>query len=339
MDALSQDEIDELLAAISSSTDFSSSDDFDPISTRRIKIYDFKRPDRFSKSQIRKITAIYERVTRSITTSFSSRAMQMVHCHVVTVDQLTNAEFYRSMYTPSSFWFISDPSFKSKWVLSIDPQIYIAMLLSSIGFVTEDIKEKALSNREQLCLTENQFDTLQPYAVDVVNTINKYWNDSYPDSPINLSIAGKEVNPSFVGPEMGNFDDTCCLISIECKIGEVEGMINIAMPYESNRKLFTKIACEYMDQPDMYLSGNTKHSVDTGSIPVTIEALYQTEPMTMDILGNYLEQAKNDKSVFMPLGKAEDIGKILLSIGGDAVYHAHQTDETHIIINSPVKEA
>ena len=51
-EVLSQDEIDQLLTAISSGD--SDTDDFKPVSdTRKIKIYDFKRPDKFSKEQLR----------------------------------------------------------------------------------------------------------------------------------------------------------------------------------------------------------------------------------------------------------------------------------------------
>ncbi|MBR7080924.1 MAG: flagellar motor switch protein FliM, partial [Treponema sp.] len=54
-EVLSQDEIDQLLQAISSGDN--DSDDFKPVSdTRRIKIYDFRRPDKFSKEQIRTVS-------------------------------------------------------------------------------------------------------------------------------------------------------------------------------------------------------------------------------------------------------------------------------------------
>ena len=57
-EVLSQDEIDQLLQAISSGD--SGADDFKPVSdTRKIKIYDFKRPDKFSKEQIRTVQIMH----------------------------------------------------------------------------------------------------------------------------------------------------------------------------------------------------------------------------------------------------------------------------------------
>ena len=70
-EVLSQDEIDQLLQAISSGD--TETDDFKPVSdTRKIKIYDFKRPDKFSKEQIRTVQIMHETFARLTTTSLSA---------------------------------------------------------------------------------------------------------------------------------------------------------------------------------------------------------------------------------------------------------------------------
>jgi flagellar motor switch protein FliM len=58
-EVLSQDEIDQLLTAISAGD--TDTEDFRPVNdTRKIKIYDFKRPDKFSKEQIRTVSIMHE---------------------------------------------------------------------------------------------------------------------------------------------------------------------------------------------------------------------------------------------------------------------------------------
>ena len=87
-EVLSQDEIDQLLQAISSGD--TETDDFKPVNdTRKIKIYDFKRPDKFSKEQIRTVSIMHETFARLTTTSLSAQLRTMVHVHVDSVDQLT----------------------------------------------------------------------------------------------------------------------------------------------------------------------------------------------------------------------------------------------------------
>ena len=100
-EVLSQDEIDQLLMAISSGE--SENDDFKPVNdTRKIKIYDFRRPDKFSKEQMRTIQIMHETFARLTTTSLSAQLRCMVQVHVASVDQLTYEEFIRSITTPTT---------------------------------------------------------------------------------------------------------------------------------------------------------------------------------------------------------------------------------------------
>ncbi|MDR0525259.1 MAG: flagellar motor switch protein FliM, partial [Spirochaetaceae bacterium] len=69
-EVLSQDEIDQLLTAINATPE-GEIDDIKPVSEipRRVKIYDFKRPDKFSKEQIRTVSIMHETFARLTTTS------------------------------------------------------------------------------------------------------------------------------------------------------------------------------------------------------------------------------------------------------------------------------
>ena len=95
---LSQDEIDALLNAISSG------DVDNDISTtgeqKKVKIYDFKRPDKFSKDQIRTLQMMHDTFARLATTGLSAQLRALVGVHVASVDQLTYEEFIRSIPNP-----------------------------------------------------------------------------------------------------------------------------------------------------------------------------------------------------------------------------------------------
>ena len=108
-EVLSQDEIDQLLTAISAGD--TDTEDFRPTTdTRKIKIYDFKRPDKFSKEQIRTVSIMHETFARLTTTALSAQLRSMAHVHVASVDQLTYEEFIRSIPTPTTLAVINmDP--------------------------------------------------------------------------------------------------------------------------------------------------------------------------------------------------------------------------------------
>ena len=122
---MSQDQIDELLNSIEA-------DDEDYIQehrTRRIKIYDFKRPDVFSKYELRDISCISENVARTLKKFITSEYDIPVNVHVMSVDQLTCEEFVRAMPTPA-------PCCSFEWVegnglFEMDPAVFYLCFLGA----------------------------------------------------------------------------------------------------------------------------------------------------------------------------------------------------------------
>ena len=106
---LSQDEIDALLSAIS--TGEVEMEDYSNVGEqKKVKIYDFRRPDKFSKDQIRTLQMMHETFARLTTTALSAQLRALVGVHVGSVDQLTYEEFIRSIPNPTTLAVINmDP--------------------------------------------------------------------------------------------------------------------------------------------------------------------------------------------------------------------------------------
>ena len=103
---LSQDEIDSLLAALSTGAITAESVKTDE-ETRSIKSYDFKRPERFSKDQIHTLQMIHDSFSRLFAVSLSSYLRTLVEIKVVSLDQLTYEEFIRSIPNPTNINILS----------------------------------------------------------------------------------------------------------------------------------------------------------------------------------------------------------------------------------------
>lgn len=122
---LDQGQIDELLKAIEAvEDDFSSVRD-----CRKIKIYDFKRPDVFSKRELRDISSISENIARALKKFITSEYDIAVNVHVMSVDQLTCEEFVRSMITPA-------PCCSFEWLegcglFEMDPAVFYLCFLGA----------------------------------------------------------------------------------------------------------------------------------------------------------------------------------------------------------------
>ena len=90
---LSQDEIDALLTAISTGEVDASDYSPEKQTQKKVKIYDFRRPDKFSKDHIRTLQMMHETFARLTTTALSAQLRALVGVHVASVDQLTYEEF------------------------------------------------------------------------------------------------------------------------------------------------------------------------------------------------------------------------------------------------------
>jgi len=186
-EVLSQDEIDQLLTAISTG-EVDAEDMKNSSEQRKIKIYDFKRPDKFSKDQIRTISMIHETFARLTTTSLSAQLRSMVHVHVVSVDQLTYEEFIRSIPNPTTLAVVDMEPLKGSAVLEIDPSITFAIIEKLFGGKAEGNQK---ISRE---LTEIEAAVIEGVIVRILGNLRESWANVIDLRP---RLGRIEVNPQF----------------------------------------------------------------------------------------------------------------------------------------------
>ena len=232
-EVLSQDEIDQLLQAISSGE--SESDEFKPVSdTRRIKIYDFRRPDKFSKEQIRTVSNMHESFARLTTTSLSAQLRSLVHVHVASVDQLTYEEFIRSIPTPTTRAVINMDPLKGNAVLEIAPEITFIMIDRLFGG-KGDTGGKV--NRD---LTDIEQSVMEGIIVRILANMRESWTQVIDLRPRLQQI---ETNPQFA--QIVPPSEMVILVTLEIKIGEEAGMMNICIPYITIEPIVSKLSSSF----------------------------------------------------------------------------------------------
>ena len=232
-EVLSQDEIDQLLQAIS--TGESEADEFKPATdTRRIKIYDFRRPDKFSKEQIRTVSNMHETFARLTTTSLSAQLRTLVHVHVASVDQLTYEEFIRSIPTPTTLAVINMDPLKGNAVLEIAPEITFIIIDRLFGG-SGDTGGKV--NRD---LTDIEQSVMEGIIVRILANMREAWTQVIDLRPRLQQI---ETNPQFA--QIVPPSEMVILVTLEIKIGEEAGMMNICIPYITIEPIVSKLSSSF----------------------------------------------------------------------------------------------
>jgi flagellar motor switch protein FliM len=220
-EVLSQDEIDQLLNAINAG-DLEPESFKPPQDHRKIKIYDFKRPDRFSKEQIQTMSMIHEIFARHATLILTSRFKMPCHIRVASVDQLTYEEFIRSIPTPTTMAVIDlNGPRMNQAVMEIDPETSFALIDRAFGGNERYIKLRhELTRLEWIVMT------------DVINGLLESMMEGWVqiiDLRLRPKINHTDTNPSYINIVPPT--EMIALITLEANIGGVEGMINICYPY------------------------------------------------------------------------------------------------------------
>lgn len=234
-EVLSQQEIDALLGAIStgeveeqSTIEESTAEEY-----RQVKIYDFKRPDKFSKDQIRTLQMIHETFARLTTTSLSAQLRSLVHVHVASVDQLTYEEFVRSIPSPTTLGVVNMDPLKGSSILEIDPGITFTIIDRLFGGMGSSTKV----NRE---LTDIELSVIEGIIVRVLSNLREAWSNVIDLRP---RLGNIETNPQFAQIVPPN--DMVVLVTLETKVGEMEGMTNFCIPYITIEPIISKLSAQY----------------------------------------------------------------------------------------------
>ena len=231
-EVLSQEEIDQLLTAINAGD--TEPEDFRPAAdTRKIKIYDFKRPDKFSKEQIRTVSIMHETFARLTTTALSATLRSLVHVHVASVDQLTYEEFIRSIPTPTTLAIINMDPLKGNAILEIDPAVTFSIIDRLFGGTGEGTKA-------QHELTDIETSVMEGIIVRILGNMREAWAQVIDLRP---RLGQIDTNPQFASIVPPT--EMVVLVTLETKVGDVEGMMNFCIPYLTIEPIIGKLSAQY----------------------------------------------------------------------------------------------
>src|SRR6056297_2203371 len=117
---LSQQEIDSLINAISSGT-VESEELAKAGEKRRIKNYDFRRPNKFSKDHVNAIKSIYDNYSRVLSNFLSNQLRANVEMVVGSIEQISYGEFIHSIPNPTVMGIFSMEPLMGLMVLEANP--------------------------------------------------------------------------------------------------------------------------------------------------------------------------------------------------------------------------
>ena len=231
-DVLSQSEIDKLLSAISTG-DVSAEEIKKEDEQKKVKVYDFKRPDKFSKDQIRTLYMLHENFARLLNTYLSTHLRTMVNVEVASVEQLTYQEFIQSLTNPSVIGVVAVPPLKGNIIMEINTGISFSIIDRVLGGKGENtIKPRVL--------TEIEIAIMRRVIDRALDQLKEVWTNVVRFEP---KLEATEDNPQFV--QIVPPSDMVVIITLQMKVGDVEGFMNICMPYLVLEPVMSKLTTTF----------------------------------------------------------------------------------------------
>ncbi len=220
MSSLSQDEIDALISQLSGQGAATSKEAIDG---RRVKSLDLrfnKRLDRFSEAQLQTLRSLHENFTRLLNNSLSVYLRTRVEATIVSVEQINYGDFIASIGIPSMLAIFAMDPLPGSGIIQVDLNVVFAIIDRSLGgpgWFPNKLRD----------LTDIERTLMQRLMARTFNSYREAWNHLL---TLSLKIEALDSNPQFI-PRIIPVDHIVAYTSMELRIGDVSGVMNVALPY------------------------------------------------------------------------------------------------------------
>lgn len=230
-DVLSQEEIDKLLAGLNSGE--IDAEDIKDSAEKQIKEYDFARPSKFSKEHLRTLEIIFEHYGRLLSTNLPVYLRKSVQVEVKNSEAVTYQEFTNALSNPVLLGVVNFAPLQGSIILEMATNLGYAIIDRMLGGKGESLEKPRDFSEIELLILER-------IMVICVDLLNEPWQNVLDITPHLERIETNSQYAQIISP-----NEMIAIITINIKIGDVEGLINICLPYLTVEDVIDKLNTKY----------------------------------------------------------------------------------------------
>ncbi len=230
-EVLSQSEIDNLLAALS--TGELDVEQMQETAERQVKDYDFKRPAKFSKEHLRTLEIIYEHYGRLVSTNLPVYLRRNVQVNVNSSEAVTFSEFTNALANPVILGIVDFEPMGGSIIIELSTNLGFAMIdrmLGGQGQPLERVRD----------FSEIEMTILEKLMVICMQLMREPWKNVMDINPVMERIETNAQFAQVIAPS-----DMIAIVTLNVKIGDVEGLMNICLPYFTLEDVMDKLNTKY----------------------------------------------------------------------------------------------
>jgi flagellar motor switch protein FliM len=266
---LSQEEIDALLASAATGDTQEASGGV----SSGVVIYNFRRPDRISKEQLRALHFLHDRFALNVSTSLSAFMRAMTEVSIVSVEQFAYSEFLMSLPDPTAFYAIGLHPLEGLGALELNPAVAFSMVDRMLG----GSGTTAAPNR---ALTEIEQNVVDSVIKLMLENLSETWK---PITEVQFRTQGRETRPQML--QVTGPNEIVILLVFDIRIGETRGMLNLCIPATSIEAVAEKLGQGWhrtrrqpTPEEEQWLH------VNLGRLPMPVTTLLETSLSARELL-------------------------------------------------------
>jgi flagellar motor switch protein FliM len=236
--------------------------------------YNFRRPDRVSKDEMRSLHFLHERFARNVTTSLAAYLRTTTELSLVTIEQFSYSEFLMALPDPTAFYAIAMPPFDVLGALELNPSVAFTIVDRLLG-------GGGRTGSLERALTEIELNIIDAIVKLFLEQLSETWRQV---ADLRFHIQGRETRPQML--HVTGRNEVVIMLVFDLKVGDIRGVLHFCIPATvvegtgaSFAQGFQKKRREPTSHEQRWLTENL------GSVPLPVTAMLETGFTAREMLG------------------------------------------------------
>ena len=191
-----------------------------PEMRHRVKEYDFRRPEKFSRDQLRTLRGIHDQFVRLLNSTLAGYLRTTVQCVLDSVEQASYEEFTGATKEGNLIFVVSLDPLPAPILLEVSADLIFASIDRLLGGAGRALpRERDVTELERALFQEN-------WLAPVLDNLRTAWQMIVTITP---AVGAVETNAGFV--QIALPSDVVVSVKVNATIGDAEGAIRLCYTY------------------------------------------------------------------------------------------------------------
>lgn len=222
---------------------------------RKIIPYNFRRPDRLSKEQVRSLYLLHDSFAHSLTSSLPLFLRAMSEVNLISVEQQSYADYLRGLSDPTTIYTVAAKSLRGVFAIEMSSSIAFPVIDRMLGGEGQELTEPRAA-------TDLELRVLEGFLAVVTDCYGDVWKSVV---EFETNIIGRETRPQLI--QIVAPSEIVATVVYQVQIGDAKGLMSICLPVVMLETVIKKF------NQSSYSTDNSTAPEATASLLKTVSAV------------------------------------------------------------------